>query len=786
MAHITSGIPRLINTPHGTVSIETQIMGGNNARTNNTVPIIDIRVTIEPGNVDDPEILFKLAIDNAYALARQQIAGPPSPEDQVRLVVEHDGLTKNHGHWSTKTYQVQDCLKDIVDDWNLAMQSGESVNLTLGSFTVIAQFVLSKPPDNNHANVRVGAGYQDRKQKMWMRTDLNQCFINSNGLLYIPTTIEKLCFPMAFITAQCRILKKNVITGAIIDIEETQPCELWNHLQPQNPNYFHIRLADTHLCTRLQEHLPQFIHNHHLVLFNPHKRKIRGRGNDVVFVKDQFATIGSLDLFVQIAKLVHEYVETAIGKLIDVNNLEEVAKAYCEVFQVHIHIRRFETQGNENQVFLALNKPESERHVALMLTSMEDEYDHCHSVTNIREWCKSKQSANRSNITSYCDYCTMLKTSNHCTKSKSLQHLNSCRLEYFQNKGIKKMKLQSSKPAFFQDKNGGYICNHCYVKEIQDVNTHQCHSPYPDTPSILDESKLFVFDIEAAQEQTEENDNLYVHHANLVCIRSVYSTKIREEFSSIDLFMRYILHNPEFQGYIILAHNGGSYDCQFILQYLERNLIEFTLLPRPGSIHKYLELIIKGKTVKDDITFKDFIVFMPGSLKNIAKAFQLPISNGDFPHRFNCLTNYGYIGPIPPLHSEKDYYCLRTKKDQKDILEIEEWHNTQLTIYCSCPLDNPCICLKRKWDFQKELKKYCWLDCDVLAESVKKFRDAHLQFGEEADAIHGWTPSRIDPFTFSTKSQVAMTFFLHGHLPSNMPAISTIKHKSGWSKESVL
>jgi DNA polymerase type B, organellar and viral len=130
--------------------------------------------------------------------------------------------------------------------------------------------------------------------------------------------------------------------------------------------------------------------------------------------------------------------------------------------------------------------------------------------------------------------------------------------------------------------------------------------------------------------------------------------------------MAEILHNTIFHGAVILAHNGGSYDCQFILQYLEKNLIPYEKLQRPGSIHKYLSLTILKRRAENNIVFKDFMMFMTGSLKDIAEGFKLPISKGYF------LEYQQYSGSIPPLHSDEDYYCSRPKKPQ-DIVEIEEW-----------------------------------------------------------------------------------------------------------------
>ena len=49
---------------------------------------------------------------------------------------------------------------------------------------------------------------------------------------------------------------------------------------------------------------------------------------------------------------------------------------------------------------------------------------------------------------------------------------------------------------------------------------------------------------------------------------------------------------------------------------------------------------------------------------------------------------------------------------------------------------------------------------NVLAEIVKKFSDAHLNFSSIPSDTNTWTPTSIDPFNFSTQSQVAMKFSL--------------------------
>ena len=48
----------------------------------------------------------------------------------------------------------------------------------------------------------------------------------------------------------------------------------------------------------------------------------------------------------------------------------------------------------------------------------------------------------------------------------------------------------------------------------------------------MDENKLFVFDVEATQHQVEDDDGLYIHNCNLICIRSVYNLNYRQSFTT--------------------------------------------------------------------------------------------------------------------------------------------------------------------------------------------------------------------------------------------------------------
>ena len=205
--------------------------------------------------------------------------------------------------------------------------------------------------------------------------------------------------------------------------------------------------------------------------------------------------------------------------------------------------------------------------------------------------------------------------------------MNDCRHNFFHRKissfNISE-SLEAHKQIVYDMKKKEYKCNLCFetMQHHSQLNFHRCYSPILDLKDPIDEDKIFVFDLEATQKQLEDEQCLYIHNCNLVCIRSVYSNAYRGCFSTVTEFMEELLSDPIFRGSTILAHNGGAYDCKFILQYLEHNLIDYNILPRPGSIHKYLSLTIRGKSKIDQIVLKDFMMFVSGSLKSIAEGFK--------------------------------------------------------------------------------------------------------------------------------------------------------------------
>ena len=406
--------PRIFGTASGNVSVETEIV--DSQRRQRQIPIVDVRVTVLAGTVKSPNILFKFALEEGYAAATHFMGLPVKPEtDTVRMLIKHNELQSHNHIWSSSTFVIGhgSALNEILQNWENAMQSGEEVDLSNGAIEFIIQYTLTR--EHEPAVNRVGAGeyvygakYAARKDKMYNRISLNDIFEKDNTLLNIPHTMEKICFPMAFLSSQCRYFEKNA-SGTILEIIESGSQLKGSYIKNKKPNLF-IACPPHLLC--LQVFFPCFYFENQICLFNCYKIDLKK------------LSPSHLTVWIQLCQYIHHYVETILQHEVDMNNLEEVCNAYCEVFDVIIHIRRMELQGHRVHYYFHQNTNSAERHVTIMLTNHNDEYDHCYSFLDIRKFVKSNESADRVNMAGYCDYCLKVKTSCNESREKAFLHLN--------------------------------------------------------------------------------------------------------------------------------------------------------------------------------------------------------------------------------------------------------------------------------------------------------------------------------------------------------------------------
>lgn len=564
------------------------------------------------------------------------------------------------------------------------------------------------------------------------------------------------CFPMAFLLSQCRIFK--IESGKITQALRTPP-----RVSAQ-PNMNYIKVPN---LFEFDKPIPNcsFFRDNQLVLFNPQH----------VF-EDQFED------WQDCGQALHGYVEARLHLNIDPTAWHSTPQAYADVFNVVIHI--FIKGGKDRfDTYYPKQKPElSEyRHIYMYCDN-----GHFHPVVDIYKFVNSKiQYAHQ-----WCDYCQKYFSPTY-GQERCYEHINECHKawEFISSEVGQFVKASKEYKAFTlcckkQNSNEQLVlfCQdhkatpcECspYKKQWTKLWTckvcgedgpyqsfslsHKCYFQPPKPKEAIPNDKLFVLDIESMQYETMFDSNKLVHECVLVCVRNMYNADVRFECKTIKEFLHACQHQEMFYNTTFLAHNGGGYDYQFIVQELEAGGYEYSFVPRPNSDHKYLSLTVVFGSYST-VTFIDFISLMPGSLKGIAMSFQLEVQKGDFPHKFLNPNTLNYVGAFPPIDSEVDFFSLEWKKSSKDIEEVRTWHAQMCEKYCTCAGVH--CCDKPLWNCYEFLREYCWLDVDVLASACAKYRD--LLMNVEQDETLTWQAKPTDPFRFLTQSQLAMHIFLTG------------------------
>ena len=81
----STNAPRNIATTARNISLETEIIDSQQRVCQ--IPIVDVRITILPGNVKTPDILFKHALQEGYAAATHFLNMSAKPySDTVRML----------------------------------------------------------------------------------------------------------------------------------------------------------------------------------------------------------------------------------------------------------------------------------------------------------------------------------------------------------------------------------------------------------------------------------------------------------------------------------------------------------------------------------------------------------------------------------------------------------------------------------------------------------------------------------------------------------------------------
>lgn len=182
----------------------------------------------------------------------------------------------------------------------------------------------------------------------------------------------------------------------------------------------------------------------------------------------------------------------------------------------------------------------------------------------------------------------------------------------------------------------------------------------------------------------------------------------------IDYFMS---HNDGYN--ILIAHNGAGYDTRLLFSYLKDRCDDLQPILK-GT--KFMQLMVGGRLI-----FRDSLFHLTMSLASLAKAFNLEILKGYFPHVFSTLENLEYSGPIP----DKKYFDMRYSRSQSEIEDFHKWHDEWSSS-------------NRVWNYREQRKLYCINDVEILKEVGMQY---HYGILENLESI---PHAQISPWFFPT------------------------------------
>ena len=261
-------------------------------------------------------------------------------------------------------------------------------------------------------------------------------------------------------------------------------------------------------------------------------------------------------------------------------------------------------------------------------------------------------------------------------------------------------------------------CGFCRTKALPN---HVCMMVPKNKKKI--QKNLFVWDIESRFEDQfyHPDRGVYLKHIpNLIICRKVCALCL-DTFNPqclqceintftgdqcVTNFVKYILEQKQA---IVLAHNAAKYDHILIANAVVRlaRHRRVTRIPIANSII--------AMNIDNTIFFRDTLLFFRIPLKQLPKTFGFndELEKTPFPYYFNTKENWDYEGPHPSL----EYYqnCLEKMSESEKAVFLTWYKENNL----------------KTFNLQKELKKYCLNDVNVLAQAAVIFRQQFLLFDME-------------------------------------------------------
>uniref|UniRef100_A0AC34RHK7 DNA-directed DNA polymerase n=1 Tax=Panagrolaimus sp. JU765 TaxID=591449 RepID=A0AC34RHK7_9BILA len=190
---------------------------------------------------------------------------------------------------------------------------------------------------------------------------------------------------------------------------------------------------------------------------------------------------------------------------------------------------------------------------------------------------------------------------------------------------------------------------------------------------------------------------------------------------------------------VVVAHNGGRYDYQLFYNHMVNTNWEALDVTRNGPKFYKIDFKVTGR--KKPIRFIDSVNFIPMSLSNLPKTFNLDVNDkGYFPYMANSMTDYT-LDELPPIES----FGYASKPPQAQ-LDLKKWYDENK---------------QTKWNLKKELDHYCKNDVRILAHACQKF------------IVEWQKKNNFNPFVLSTTiASACMTTFRMNYLEPETVAIT--------------
>lgn len=258
---------------------------------------------------------------------------------------------------------------------------------------------------------------------------------------------------------------------------------------------------------------------------------------------------------------------------------------------------------------------------------------------------------------------------------------------------------------------------------------------------------LFVYDLEARVHIVEstslvisdfalDDDGYYAeeevatyahtlneHKANMVVFKNVFSDSEPIVYFGEDCLERFLMYMISYNhgNNICVAHNAAGYDTRLLFTVASK-MAKTTIVPIMRGA-KFMQL-----KINDRLVFRDSLLHVKGSLRSLAKDFCAGTSlrKGHFPHLFNSIDHYDYVGPIPDKKYFDLAFILKSKEDKE---EFDSWYESWSG--------------RDDWNFQKELRDYCVDDVLILGQIVKGYHDVCVNSTGMTPWLNATAPSFV-------------------------------------------